>query len=519
MWVQFNPLEVVEYQVDLVVDVLPDRPAFATVELRAHGCGHRTRSELLSTASDASTMPIAQQIIGARQFAILSVERLWFGHVPLLSRNSAFLTVTNLRDRDAIKVEFLVEPDYAARVVIEPASVVIPGGGQRCFHVTFVSSVIPEILDIDVRCVATSLREVKRRKKTEERRAQQAAATEDAINVEDYPFAHDVRSRHRLAHVSAVTNTRLQKSKKAARKLQDTIHLRIQAWAFPPDQYKLLHSDFSSYYVPRFATSDAAHARAAAARELDRARKKPTRALIRMMNAIPSRSEMAEALAETVATMLQDIIFDPDMQSTIVAVEQSPVPYYCQLVTPPRFAATPAGGAGSGVGGKAVGGPPVPAPGDVLPEVPMEKRVYLGGSEPPPAPVPAAAETGDAAAEPVPAPSAEPGADAEAAEAVVAEKKPAPLWGKWVRSHALPRLEMAVTVQPQDEIEREIITMPEFQELTEYVPFFLGLRGCVAVWLCVCVCVCARVWRVGSDVLIHVSDRSRHHPRSRRAGT
>ncbi|KNC51840.1 uncharacterized protein AMSG_07927 [Thecamonas trahens ATCC 50062] len=406
----FAPLEAREYAFPLTVAMRNDDGIVVRQQIVFYGVGyHPSLHDVLpwttappSTAPAAPSLGLAPTLPDGRINVVgyLTLERVWFGALPLHSINRCLVGVANPSAERRVAFEWLSLPAQVygyELVAVEPSSGEIEAGGMVTCSVVFRPMQQPEIYELDIECrlkvldgeCSEGARAVEVHVEAEEVFAVDnsdparftgravAAGRRGALDSAPRRSRRSLVSRqgdvrgHGLGRPGSVASVRTLAGSSLARgraaiglrravKLgkvdgsdplleaggsrldgrigvgsgsgrvehvrSHSVWLHISAASFPVEVYKETYADFETFFVPR-QTKRETWRTEAEKHEMPAA----TVSLIKRIQQTPSEEENKTVVKSVLSDILQDIIFDPDIQETIEAVERAPIPLFAQL--------------------------------------------------------------------------------------------------------------------------------------------------------------------------------------------
>ncbi|XP_055071936.2 cilia- and flagella-associated protein 65 [Misgurnus anguillicaudatus] len=148
-WI-FSPLEAKTYSVDIPIHVVEGDSMFVTFE--GHGFDERD-SEPLQMKDGCITVPCTQKIPMPGQVVFLSEERVCFGDIPVCSRGTRILFLTNVSHTDQVLYKWIV--DCQQTINISPDSGRLAPGESVLSILTIQTSGTPTFYQQDLICEIT----------------------------------------------------------------------------------------------------------------------------------------------------------------------------------------------------------------------------------------------------------------------------------------------------------------------------------------------------------------------------
>ncbi|KAI5107294.1 cilia- and flagella-associated protein 65, partial [Silurus meridionalis] len=341
-WI-FSPLEAKTYSVDIPIYVLEGDSTFVTFE----GCGFDKRDSVpLQLHDGLITVPSTQKVLLPGQMVLLSEERVSFGDIPVCSRSTRILFLTNVSHTD--RVFYLWKPkeqDGKQVVQIHPVSGSLSAGESVLCILTIYTSNSPTFHQQDLICEITSEEALASYRKDLQQFEEEKEREKHEFTIMEKDLIH-TNPQHKCTQGGAVAQQKcfaatrkrkalppIRSSSDARTKAQEEIGMKRPE----PPRPKLLHlgvtarshalleyqeqfpSQFSKHHIYKFVTSNLPHS--------DSIESKLFSTNMPPLTHGPER----DILLYTVTSLLRSLLDDPEFHQELRNISTEPAPYFSQL--------------------------------------------------------------------------------------------------------------------------------------------------------------------------------------------
>ncbi|XP_035248497.1 cilia- and flagella-associated protein 65 isoform X2 [Anguilla anguilla] len=358
-WI-FSPLEAKTYTVDVPVHVLEGDSALVRFEGR--GWDGRSAGEVPPARLQGcpASVPSTQRVALPGQLVFLSEERVSLGDIPVCSRSTRILFLTNVSLTEGVLYTWNLPQDRSQQVQVVPDSGLLDAGQSALCILTLQASGTPSFYLLDLICQVTTERamaqhedELQRWEKERERQGNEFTFTEQGIE----PPAHALLEKDAPECVTSAhsTGTTIRKYKTlppicssdgdlfgvtGARPSREERRARGRAarvWRRPelPRPFLLhlgvtarshSHLEFQSCFPSRLNTH-----------YIHRTLKPKLPCLPHSGDrSLFSHGTEREIITHTVSCILRGLLDDPQFQQSLVDSSADPVPYFSQIRSRPQ---------------------------------------------------------------------------------------------------------------------------------------------------------------------------------------
>ncbi|KAG7330997.1 hypothetical protein KOW79_004966 [Hemibagrus wyckioides] len=354
-WI-FSPLEAKTYSVDIPIYVLEGDSVLVTFE----GCGFDKRDSVPLQLHDGHlTVPCTQKVSLPSQMVFLSEERVSFGDIPVCSRSTHMLFLTNISHTDRVLYKWnLKEQDGKQAVQIHPVSGSLSAEESVLCILTISTSSSPTFYQQDLICEITPEAalahyqiDLQQWEEAKEREKHEFTITEKDLiqtNHQNKPTQGERDFNRRAAPQKNSTKTRKFKALppirsnsavleeptvKAEKKAQEVVGMKQPE----PPRPKLLHlgvtarshslleyqaqfpSQFSKHHIYRSISS-----------KLPQSGSVESKLFSSTMPPLTHGPEK-DILTHTLTSVLRSLLDDPAFHQELQNISTEPVPYFTQL--------------------------------------------------------------------------------------------------------------------------------------------------------------------------------------------
>ncbi|MCJ8732733.1 hypothetical protein PDJAM_G00214590 [Pangasius djambal] len=361
-WI-FSPLEAKTYSVDIPIHVLEGDSVLMTFE----GCGFDKRDSVPLQLHDGHlTVPCTQKVPLPGQMVFLSEERVSFGDIPVCSRSTRILFLTNVSHTDRVLYSWkLKEQDGKQAVQIHPVSGSLAAEESVLCILTIYTSSSPMFYQQDLICEITPEAafacyqlDLQQWEEEKEREKHEFTITEKGLiqtNLRNKPTqggtaaqkkaSTETRKFKALPPIRSSSDAALgEPTASAGKKAQEEMGKRQPE----PPRPKLLHLgvtarshsllEYQAQFPPQFSKH---HIYRPVPSKLPQSGSTESQLLSTNMPPLTHGPER-DILTHPLTSLLRSLLDDPEFQQELRNTSTEPVPYFTQLrPASPILPATP----------------------------------------------------------------------------------------------------------------------------------------------------------------------------------
>ncbi|KAJ3173570.1 hypothetical protein HDU88_002656 [Geranomyces variabilis] len=337
-WV-FSPFEIKDYEVDVPISVTDGQTH--VIKFKGTGIENTTQSNELEPNDYEDPIPAVQELIIPQQLATLSKERVNFGHVPLRVTVREIVVVTNINDESDVSFKWLIPDKMVHSLIIQPQSAVLAPGESRVCKVTFTPKSHAEMFSTDIPCEVIDETELgaynnaRDLMETARREGRPLSVMEPLIRRESIKgSAHDItKMKYRTLPPitppkTAATTTENEERTDARPSSSLSVCSDSALFSSLPPPPQPMHLFLA--LVARSHVIEECRARYSGYESFFYERRTES-AIASSDNPLLESESAQAAITSAVASMLDDVFQDPDVQELPDKLRGEALPYYAQI--------------------------------------------------------------------------------------------------------------------------------------------------------------------------------------------
>ncbi|KAJ8350300.1 hypothetical protein SKAU_G00254300 [Synaphobranchus kaupii] len=353
-WI-FSPLEAKTYRVDVPVHVLEGDSVLVRFEGR--GADSRTAGEVQACSV---SVPSTQRVALPGQLVFLSEEWVSLGDIPVCSRSTRLLFLTNVSRTERVLYTWNLPHDCSQQVRVVPDSGLLAAGQNALCILTLQASGSPSFYLLDLICQVTAEtammryeEELQRWEQERERQRNEFTLTEEGIAPPDHSLLENVTqecvastqragSTIRMyktlppicssdSDLVGVTSARLSREEKRVQRKTAKVwrrperprpallHLGLTARSHSSLEFQsCFPSRFNMYYIHRTLKPKLPYLTHSGDRSLF------------------SHGSERQIITHAISSILRSLLDDPQFHQSLVESSADPVPYFSQIRSQPQ---------------------------------------------------------------------------------------------------------------------------------------------------------------------------------------